>query len=96
MRPQRLSESDIASAMSTVPDWTRDGDSITKTFAFPDFVRAFAWMTAVAIRAEAANHHPDWRNVYQRIEVTLSTHDVGGLTELDFALAKEMDALAQT
>lgn len=95
MRPQRLSESDIASAMSTVPDWTREGDSITKTFAFPDFVRAFAWMTAVAIQAEAANHHPDWRNVYQRIEVTLSTHDVGGLTELDFALAKEMDALAQ-
>ncbi len=68
-------------------------DAITKTFTFRNFVQAFGWMTQVAIHAEKLNHHPEWSNVYKTVEVLLSTHDAGGLTELDVKLAKRMDAL---
>ncbi|GHD99107.1 pterin-4-alpha-carbinolamine dehydratase [Defluviimonas sp. 20V17] len=69
-------------------------DAIAKTFRFANFVEAFGWMTRVAIWAEKWNHHPEWRNVYATVEVTLSTHDAAGLTELDVKLAKKMDALS--
>ena len=69
-------------------------DAITKTFTFRNFVEAFGWMTRVAIWAEKLNHHPDWSNVYKTVDVTLSTHDAGGLTALDVKLARKMDALA--
>ncbi len=69
-------------------------DAIVKTFQFADFTAAFGWMTQVAIWAEKLNHHPEWSNVYRTVEVTLTTHDVGGLSELDVTLAKKMDALA--
>ncbi|WP_170785182.1 4a-hydroxytetrahydrobiopterin dehydratase [Ruegeria lacuscaerulensis] len=68
-------------------------DAITKTFTFKNFVQAFGWMTQVAIFAEKWNHHPEWFNVYNRVEVTLSTHDVGGLSALDAKLARKMDSL---
>lgn len=68
-------------------------DAIHKTFVFDDFVQAFAWMTQVAIWAEKWNHHPEWSNVYKTVEVTLSTHDVGGLSSLDAKLARKMDSL---
>ncbi len=76
--------------------WTHqsDRDAVTKTFRFKDFTTAFGWMTSVAIEAEKADHHPEWFNVYNRVEVTLTTHDAGGLTSRDVALAKRMDALA--
>ena len=76
--------------------WTRvDGrDAIQKTFRFKNFVDAFGFMTRAAIWAEKWNHHPEWFNVYNRVEVTLTTHDVEGLSELDVKLAKKMDALA--
>ena len=76
--------------------WTLDDhrDAIRKTYTFKDFVQAFGWMTQVAIHAEKLNHHPEWSNVYKTVEVLLSTHDAGGLTELDAKLAKRMDALA--
>jgi len=70
-----------------------DRDAITKTFSFKNFIQAFGWMTQVAIHAEKLNHHPEWSNVYKTVEVLLSTHDAGGLTELDVKLAKRMDAL---
>lgn len=70
-------------------------DALTKTFTFRNFIEAFGWMTRVAIHAEKLNHHPEWSNVYKTVEVTLSTHDAGGLTELDTKLAKRMDALAE-
>ncbi|WP_236638204.1 4a-hydroxytetrahydrobiopterin dehydratase [Mangrovicoccus ximenensis] len=75
--------------------WTRSGDgsTIAKSFKFGGFPEAFAFMARVAFAAEAANHHPDWRNVWNRVEVTLSTHDAGGLTEKDIALAREMEAV---
>jgi 4a-hydroxytetrahydrobiopterin dehydratase len=70
-----------------------DRDAITKTFSFKNFIQAFGWMTQAAIHAEKLNHHPEWSNVYKTVEVLLSTHDAGGLTELDVKLAKRMDAL---
>lgn len=69
-------------------------DAITKEFVFENFVEAFGWMTRVALVAEKMGHHPEWFNVYKTVSVTLSTHDVGGLSELDVRLAKRMDALA--
>lgn len=69
-------------------------DAIVKDFKFKNFVEAFGWMTRAAIWAEKWNHHPEWFNVYNKVSVTLSTHDVDGLSELDVKLAKKMDALA--
>lgn len=68
-------------------------DAITKTFTFGDFTEAFAFMTRAALWAEKWNHHPEWTNVYKTVEVTLSTHDVGGLSALDAKLARKMDQL---
>lgn len=69
-------------------------DAISKTFKFANFVEAFGWMTRVAIHAERIDHHPEWSNVYRTVEVTLSTHDKNGLTDLDVKLASTMDKLA--
>ncbi|MAH84237.1 MAG: 4a-hydroxytetrahydrobiopterin dehydratase [Rhodospirillaceae bacterium TMED8] len=69
-------------------------DAITKSFSFSDFNAAFAFMTKCAMNAERINHHPEWFNVYNRVEVTLSTHEMGGLTDLDIECAKFMDKVA--
>ena len=69
-------------------------DAIAKTFRFRDFNEAFGWMCRVALVAEKMDHHPEWSNVYRTVEVTLSTHDAGGLTDLDVRLARAMDAAA--
>lgn len=76
--------------------WTEDADrdAISKRFVFSNFVEAFGWMTKVAIHAEKLNHHPEWSNVYKTVDVTLTTHDAGGLTELDVTLAKRMEKAA--
>lgn len=68
-------------------------DAITKTYKFKGFVEAFGWMTSAALIAEAMNHHPEWSNVYNRVTVTLTTHDAGGLSALDVVLAGKMDSL---
>ncbi|MEO1537998.1 MAG: 4a-hydroxytetrahydrobiopterin dehydratase [Pseudomonadota bacterium] len=73
-------------------DLTDGRDAIQKTFKFNNFVEAFGWMAKMAIVAEKMNHHPEWFNVYNRVEVTLTTHDVDGLSELDLKLAEKMDA----
>ncbi|SPF77521.1 4a-hydroxytetrahydrobiopterin dehydratase [Pseudoprimorskyibacter insulae] len=70
-----------------------DRDAIRKTFEFEDFVTAFGWMTRAALFAEKWNHHPEWTNVYNRVTVILTTHDVGGLSQLDAKLARKLDAL---
>ncbi|PWE29619.1 4a-hydroxytetrahydrobiopterin dehydratase [Pararhodobacter marinus] len=74
--------------------WTHDAgaDTISRSFRFKDFSAAFGWMTRAALAAEKLDHHPDWSNVYNRVEVSLTTHDVKGLTELDVKLAEAMDA----
>ncbi|MGD1867937.1 MAG: 4a-hydroxytetrahydrobiopterin dehydratase [Neomegalonema sp.] len=69
-------------------------DAISKTYEFKNFVEAFGWMTRASLHAEKLNHHPEWFNVYKRVDVVLATHDVDGLSELDVKLAKKMDALA--
>ncbi len=71
--------------------WVQDGDAIIKTFTFKSFIRAFGWMSQIAIWAEKLKHHPEWFNVYNKVEVRLTTHDADGLSELDFALAEKME-----
>lgn len=83
-------------ALTTVPEWREvDGrDAIARKFVFQDFSQAFGFMTRAALMAEKMDHHPEWFNVYKTVEVTLSTHDAGGLTVKDIALAKAMDSFA--
>ena len=84
------------SALAGLKGWseTSGRDAITKKFVFKDFNQAFGFMTRAALIAEKMDHHPEWFNVYKNVEVTLSTHDAGGVTELDIKLAGEMDRLA--
>lgn len=74
-------------------DWTQEGNFIKREFIFDNFVLAFGFMTTVAIEADNANHHPDWQNVYNKVSISLSTHDAGGLTDQDFTLATKIDGL---
>ncbi|MEE3165340.1 MAG: 4a-hydroxytetrahydrobiopterin dehydratase [Pseudomonadota bacterium] len=80
-------------ALRTLRGWkkSRGKNAIEKDFIFKDFKSAFSWMTKIALVAEKMNHHPEWFNVYNKVEVTLSTHDAGGVTELDIEMAKEMN-----
>jgi 4a-hydroxytetrahydrobiopterin dehydratase len=93
---ERLSGNARTAALAGLSGWTevKGRDAITRTFTFADFNAAFGFMTRVALAAEKADHHPEWRNVYKTVEVVLSTHDAGGLTARDIALAKQMDAFA--
>ncbi len=84
-----------AEALKNLPGWHAvDGrDAIAKTFTFQDFNAAFGFMSRVAMQAEKLDHHPEWSNVYRTVDVVLSTHDSGGVTELDVTLAQFMDAV---
>ena len=90
-RPSRIG---AAAALQGLPGWAaaEGRDAIVKTYKFDDFSAAFGWMTRIALAAEKLDHHPEWFNVYARVEVLLATHDAGGVTELDVKLAKIMDA----
>lgn len=90
---ERLSESEIQRRVAELPGWTAEDRCLRRTFEFGSFVTAFGWMASVALVAEAMNHHPEWKNVYGRVEVALSSHDAGGVTERDFRLAAEMSRL---
>ena len=83
-------------ALEQLPGWTaaEGRDALAKSFRFKDFNAAFGFMTRVALTAEKLNHHPEWSNVYNRVEVLLTTHDAGGVTELDVRLARAMDEAA--
>ena len=83
-----------SSARRTSPDTRAGRDAIARKFIFADFNAAFGFMTRVALLAEKMDHHPEWSNVYRTVEVTLSTHDAGGITGKDIALARQMDAFA--
>jgi len=93
-RPSKIG---ARAAVTRLEGWSaaEGRDAIAKTFRFEDFNAAFGWMSRVALAAEKHDHHPEWFNVYNRVEVTLSTHDAGGVTELDVALATFMDAAAR-
>ena len=90
---EQLSQAERDDALEGLPEWDHDTgrDAITRSFTFDDFSQAFAFMTQVALLAEKADHHPEWSNVWNKVEVTLSTHDAGGLTEKDLKLARFME-----
>ncbi len=83
-------------ALAGLRDWreVEGRDAIAKSFRFPDFNAAFAFMTRVALLAEKMDHHPEWFNVYNKVDVTLATHDAGGVTDLDIRMARFMDEAA--
>lgn len=89
-----LSEAELSGALARLPDWKRAGQAITRQYQFKDFRAAMWFLNAAAAVADAMDHHPKWCNVYNRVTVTLSTHDAGGVTEKDIALADAMDRAA--
>lgn len=99
-RPEKLTgatrEQMLLDLCATGWDWDAKRDALSRTFVFADFSTAFGWMTRVAMLAEKLDHHPEWSNVYRKVHVTLTTHDVGGLTELDVKLAQAMAEFADT
>lgn len=92
---EQLSEAERAEALDGLPDWDWDEarDAITRSFVFTDFVEAFGFMSRVALLAEKADHHPEWSNVWNRVDILLTTHDAGGLSHRDIELAAAIDAL---
>jgi len=92
----RLEGTDLAEQLSQVPQWRFDDEAqaIERRFVFEDFSAAFAFMTRVALAAEQRNHHPEWFNVYNRVDITFTTHDAGGLTPRDIEFAQWVDRIA--
>ncbi len=93
---QRLSDPQRQQALASLPQWTyapERGGLIRRQCVFDSFTQAFAFMTEVALHAEKSDHHPEWFNVYNRVDVTLTTHDAQGLSERDVALARTIDAI---
>ncbi|HAX41826.1 MAG TPA: 4a-hydroxytetrahydrobiopterin dehydratase [Bryobacteraceae bacterium] len=94
MPTQKLSETELAEALASLPDWTIDQGKLHRLFLFPDFTHAFAFMTASALEIEKLNHHPEWFNVWNRVSVHLTTHDAAGITAKDLELARILDRFA--
>ena len=90
----RLSDDQIGNALKELEAWTMENGKLNREFKFANFVEAFGFMTSAAIEAEKMDHHPEWFNVYSKVSVQLVTHEAGGVTELDFDLARKMNALA--
>ncbi|MEN9899105.1 MAG: hypothetical protein RLZZ152_149 [Pseudomonadota bacterium] len=91
---EKLNPTTTTALLATLENWQHDKqrDAITREFVFADFVNAFAFMTQIAIQAEKRNHHPEWFNVYNRVKITLTTHDVNGLSQRDVDLARYANA----
>jgi 4a-hydroxytetrahydrobiopterin dehydratase len=89
----KLSDKDIQEHLATLPGWELADGKLHKAYKFKNFVEAFGFMVRGALEAEKMNHHPEWFNVYSRVVVDLTTHDAGGISDLDVALAKKFDAL---
>ncbi len=94
----RLTESELAEALAELTGWTLREDrlAIGRAFKFANFSAAFGFMTRAALLAEQADHHPEWSNVYNRVEITLTTHDAGGVSQRDVKMAKAINALADS
>lgn len=92
---ERLTQAQVSEALAELPEWTlsEDGAAIARGFRFGTFVEAFGFMSQVALLAERADHHPEWSNVYNKVDIRLTTHDCGGLSKRDMALAKKIDGL---
>ena len=93
-RPKALSPEEVESRTSQLTGWSLENGKLHREFTFANFIEAFGFMTQSALVAEKMDHHPEWSNVYNRVVVDLTTHDAGGLTELDFELATFMNASA--
>lgn len=92
----KLTEKQVASLLDTLDGWEFSDNALETTFEFQNFKEAFTLMTRIAFECEAQNHHPDWSNVYNRLNIRLSTHDAGGVTEKDFRLAQTIEDLVST
>ena len=90
---KKLSKTEVTNKLKMLSGWklVKGRNAITKTFKFKNFTEAFGWMTSMALYAEKKDHHPEWFNVYSTVNVTLSTHDAGGVTSLDLDMAREMN-----
>ena len=90
---KKLSKIEVTNKLKRLSGWklVKGRNAITKTFRFKNFTEAFGWMTSMALYAEKKDHHPEWFNVYSTVEVTLSTHDAGGVSNLDLDMAREMN-----
>lgn len=95
MTRERLSEAEIEAALAALPAWRRRDQHLVRTFRCADFAAAFACMTRIAGAAEALDHHPDWSQSWNRVEIALTTHSAGGLTALDLALARTVDGIVE-
>lgn len=95
MKEPILTDTQIAEALSRLPGWSVTAGKLHREYKFSDFIHAFSFMTAAALEAERMNHHPEWSNVWNRVSIDLSTHDSGGVTAKDVALAVFMESSAE-
>lgn len=93
MRPERLTDEQIQQELKNLPGWSLQNGKLHKEYVFKDFTQAFGFMTKAALYAEKMDHHPEWFNVYNKLQVDLMTHDAGGITTNDIALAKTFESL---
>ncbi len=94
MAAKKLTDVQIQENLTQVDGWTIENGKLHKEFQFDNFVSAFGFMTQLALVAESLNHHPEWFNVYNRVTIDLTTHDAGGISDLDFQWAKQADAIS--
>jgi 4a-hydroxytetrahydrobiopterin dehydratase len=95
MARRKLTDEEIAASLRDIPGWDVVNGKLHREFRFKDFVAAFGFMSSLALVAERKNHHPEWFNVYGRVVIDLNTHDIGGISDLDFELAAAANALAE-
>jgi 4a-hydroxytetrahydrobiopterin dehydratase len=93
MKREKLDPAGIEQRLATLPDWALDQGKLYRQFVFSNFIEAFGFMSQVALLSETLDHHPEWSNVYNRVEIYLTTHDAGGISNLDFELAKQIGNL---
>jgi len=93
---QRLSPDEITRRLAELEGWSLHDGKLVKEFVFHDFVEAFGFMTQVALQAEKQNHHPEWSNVYKRVQIALTTHELGGISERDFRLVDSIEQILGT
>ncbi len=91
----KLDDEAVNAKLDELPGWSLSNEKLHREFKFSNFVEAFGFMTSAAIESEKMNHHPEWFNVYSKVVVDLTTHSAGGITELDFELARKMNELAE-
>ncbi|QSS96722.1 4a-hydroxytetrahydrobiopterin dehydratase [Psychroflexus sp. ALD_RP9] len=93
---QTLQKTEIEAALNELDQWSQDGNFIKRSFTFENFKEAFTFMSRVAFEAEELTHHPNWDNVYNKVNISLNTHDAGGITQKDIDLAARIDAIAKS